>query len=316
MDYTEDYLGVDFVKQTLALRPDKEGAVCCTLVKALAVQMVDRSVLYVHGFRDYFFQKELAHKWQEQGYNFYAVDLRKCGRSLLPTQTPCNLYDISDYYEDLDAAIAKIHLECKGRLVINAHSTGALAVLLYLAHRPTLECSALVLNSPFVEMNKGWYTRKIAIPFISAWVRIRPDHKVKKSLSPFYGQSLSKDAHGEWDYNQTWKPIAVGDVNASWLRAIHKAHRELRKGLHLACPILVMHSARSFKNREWSDDFMQADAVLNVEHIKRYAHCAGSNVTIIEIEGGLHDLVLSNLPVREKVYSEMFGWLERIVNSE
>ncbi|GAA3180448.1 hypothetical protein GCM10020255_074200 [Rhodococcus baikonurensis] len=40
-----------------------------------------RAVLYVHGFTDYFFQKHLAEHFAEQGYAFFALDLRKCGRS-------------------------------------------------------------------------------------------------------------------------------------------------------------------------------------------------------------------------------------------
>lgn len=314
MNYTTDYLGANFVRQTIPLRPDREGNVCCTLIKATYKEQFNRSVLYVHGFSDYFFQDELAKKWQEQGYNFYAVDLRKCGRSWRPTQTPSNLYAISDYYEDLDAVINQIHRECKGELVINAHSTGALAVLLYLAHRPSFICSALLLNSPFVEMNKSWFTRKIAMPFMACWARIFPDYKINKSLSPFYGQSLSKKEYGEWDFNEIWKPIAIGGVNASWLRAIYKAHKEFHKGIHLACPILIMHSARSFKNKTWSEEFMKADAVLNIEHIKKYAPCAGKDVTVLSIEGGLHDLILSRLPVREKVYKLMFDWLAKKMN--
>ena len=39
------------------------------------------SVLYIHGFNDYFFQRELAQKMDSAGYSFYAIDLHKYGRS-------------------------------------------------------------------------------------------------------------------------------------------------------------------------------------------------------------------------------------------
>ena len=33
------------------------------------------------------------------------------------------------------------------------------------------------------------------------------------------------------------------------------------------------------------------------------------NIQLCTIENGMHDLVLSSAPVREKVYSELFKWL-------
>ena len=41
----------------------------------------DRAVLYLHGRNDYFFQTWLADALLEAGYEFYALDLRTCGRA-------------------------------------------------------------------------------------------------------------------------------------------------------------------------------------------------------------------------------------------
>ena len=46
-----------------------------------------RAMLYVHGHNDYFFQRHVADFYAGLGIGFYALDLRKCGRSLLPHQT-------------------------------------------------------------------------------------------------------------------------------------------------------------------------------------------------------------------------------------
>ena len=77
-----------FVSETIALRPDNEGEVCATLVMKRSPVATDRAVLYVHGYSDYFFNVELAERYNEQGFDFYAIDLRKYGRSLRPHQTP------------------------------------------------------------------------------------------------------------------------------------------------------------------------------------------------------------------------------------
>jgi alpha-beta hydrolase superfamily lysophospholipase len=57
--------------------------------------------------------------------------------------------------------------------------------------------------------------------------------------------------------------------------------------------------------------FGKADAVLNVEHISKYAPMLGKNVTEIVIANGLHDLFLSAREARTKAYGCMFEWLEK-----
>ena len=58
--------------------PDHE--VVATLVRR-SDPGVRRAVLYVHGWSDYFFQTHLAEAFEDWGYDFYALDLRRYGRS-------------------------------------------------------------------------------------------------------------------------------------------------------------------------------------------------------------------------------------------
>ncbi|PZM92891.1 MAG: lysophospholipase, partial [Actinobacteria bacterium] len=99
-----DILGEPFERETIDLGRDDEGPVVATLVRRRADTATDRAVLYVHGFCDYFFQRHLAEHFAARGWHFYALDLRKYGRSLLPHQTPNFCRDISDYYPELDTA--------------------------------------------------------------------------------------------------------------------------------------------------------------------------------------------------------------------
>ena len=66
------------------------------------------AVLYVHGFIDYFFQRHMAERFAAEGYAFYALDLRKHGRSLLPHQHPCFCKDIAEYHADITRALEEI----------------------------------------------------------------------------------------------------------------------------------------------------------------------------------------------------------------
>src|SRR4026209_2579233 len=67
---------------------DYDGGVVATLVRLPAGEAPRGAVLYVHGFGDYFFQRHMAERFAAEGYAFYAIDLRKYGRSLKPHQHP------------------------------------------------------------------------------------------------------------------------------------------------------------------------------------------------------------------------------------
>lgn len=307
--YKPDILN-SFEQLTIDMPNDYEGKVVCTLVRKLNSRSTEQAVLYIHGFLDYFFQEEMADRFIEQGYNFYALDLRKCGRSILPNQKPYNLRKIDEYFADLDAAITQIKAENNKKLVILAHSTGGLTASLYL-NKHKNACDALMLNSPFLEMNKSWMLRKIAIPLVTSFAKLFPNIAANSNFSTFYGESLHKSAKGEWEYNLEWKPIAAKMVTLSWLNGIHKAHKAIKRGLDVQCPILVLSSDKSMKGHEWTDAFHNADLVLSVDQIQRYADKLGKNVTRQKIKGGKHDLILSEKSVREKVYETIFSWLDK-----
>ena len=55
---------------------DYEGKVVCTLVKKPQLDSVKQAVLYIHGYNDYFFQKQLGDSVNAHGYNFYAMDIQ------------------------------------------------------------------------------------------------------------------------------------------------------------------------------------------------------------------------------------------------
>jgi len=301
-----------FEAATLPFPDDDEGPVVATLVRRRAAAPAGRAVLYLHGFIDYFFQAHMAEAYNAQGYHFYALDLRKYGRSIRPHQTPNYCRDLHEYYPELDAAIEQITgPEGHSWLLLNGHSTGGLTGALY-AHDGArrAQISALFLNSPFFDLNVARPTRVFG-QLVTRIGRPLPKTPLGGAISPFYGQSIHKDHKGEWDFNTAWKPIAGFPAYAGWLRAITAGQRQLQAGLQIACPTLLMHSARSIVPKAWSDDLMRADIVLNVEHMRRFGPGLGRDITLVAIEGGMHDLTLSAAPVRAHVFGELFAWLGR-----
>ncbi|GAA2529960.1 alpha/beta hydrolase [Rarobacter incanus] len=93
-------------------------------------------MLYIHGFADYFFQAHLGKRITAAGYGFFAIDLRRYGRSLRSGQTANYTDDLSEYFEELDAAIRIITTELGySKVVVMGHSTGGLIAPLWISAR-------------------------------------------------------------------------------------------------------------------------------------------------------------------------------------
>ena len=313
--YAPDPLGPDFEQRSLPQPPDYEGPVRAMLVRYRPQPATTRAVLYVHGFNDYFFQREMAEQYAAHGYRFYALDLRKYGRALLPHQHPNNVRNLTEYFADVDAALAVMREEGAQTLVLSGHSTGGLIVALYATARPASRLAALVLNSPFLDLNQP-QLKKLAVPLLATLGAVWPNLPVPSGLPDTYGQSLHRAYRGQWDYDLGWKPNRVFSVNAGWLRAIRTGHQQVRRGLQIAAPVLVLHSDRTAWGRTWSDDFRRTDIVLDVAHIRELAPRLGPNVTVAPIVGGLHDLFLSVPEVRTVAYQTVFEWLEQVLPNE
>ena len=307
-----DRLGAPYVSTTYELAPDSEGPVVATLVHRPAPERTGRAVLHVHGFADYFFQTAAAEHWIARGYDFYALDLRKCGRSLLPHQRAHYVADLGEYYEELDRAWADVTAE-HAEVVLSAHSTGGLTGSLWLhdrGHRP----AGVFLNAPWLDMHGPTAVRRLAMPAIGAIGRRLPTREIPRSVSGFYARSLHRDHEGEWDFDLGLKPVASFPVFAGWMRAIRAGHARVAAGLDVRAPILVECSARSGHPRSMADpDVSATDIVLDVEQIRRRAPLLGRHVTTAMIEGALHDVTLSSEPVRKVVFEELDTFLRAYV---
>ena len=87
---------------------DYSGPVTATLVRRDTLLEAPRALLYVHGYNDYFFQSALGDSITRHSYAFYALDLRKYGRSLSSGQDPFEVRHLREYYADLAKAIQQI----------------------------------------------------------------------------------------------------------------------------------------------------------------------------------------------------------------
>jgi len=310
----EDVLGAPYTAETIVMPDDAEGPVVVTLVKKAAATPTTRAVLYLHGFSDYFFQTEFADWWTDRGYDFYALDLRKYGRSLLAHQSPAYVADLHEYFADLDAAWQRItRRDGHTDVVVTAHSTGGLVAPLWADARQPSQLVGMVLNSPWLDLQGSSLVRVLGTPVIRLIGRYQPMRELGRDVTGFYARSLHRDYEGEWDFDLQLKPLGSMKVYLGWLRAIRIGQARLHRGLDLPCPVLVLSSDISGRAVRMDELVHQSDIVLDVRQIRRWSTALGRRVTYVAIPGAVHDVVLSRRPARERAYAEIASWLEAYV---
>ncbi len=311
-----DVLGNDWICRDLTL---PAGAVATLVRRRRTLDAGTPSkpaILYLHGFADYFFQVHVADAFEADGYPFHALDLRGYGRSIGrgtgapgdPGDDPNYVTDLSVYAQELDAALQVMQTEGHEDVVVVAHSAGGLIASLWAHARPG-RLAALVLNSPWFDLNSHWFDRVISTRAVGALGKVAPKVPVG-ALGQDYGRALHRTTGGEWDYDLAWKPIEGFPVRAGWLREIRRGQAHLMRGLSISCPVLVTASARTGAHQGWHAELLTTDSVLDVRHIRSRASKLGPDVTQIAVDGGAHDLALSPEPTRSVYLRTVLGWLD------
>ncbi|MFV0425481.1 MAG: alpha/beta hydrolase [Beutenbergiaceae bacterium] len=308
-----DVLGPGFVAQTFDQPDDGEGSVVTTLVHyqpdGSAPPRPAMAVLYVHGWGDYFMQTELAEFWHQRSAVFYAVDLRKCGRSIRQHQTRCYVASLSEYDADLQLAIDTIRREHGSDIpiVAVAHSQGGLTTSLWAARNPEV-FSGLVLNSPFLEVHGSTLARQVSHPVISQVARHQARLPIPIPAPTFYDRVVNSQFGGEWTLEPSWRPDVDSPIRPGWLDAVMAGHARVAAGLDLQIPILVLTSHRTVISSRWREDMRGADIVLDVKQLWRRIPDLGAMVTLAKIHNGLHDVLLSAPQVRAQAYAQIDRW--------
>ncbi len=355
-EWVPDILGEGFERSDLDLGSDPGsggGPLVATLVRALPrprgiwsrilgrgrlLEEVD--VLYVHGWSDYFFQRGMARFFTERGARFFALDLRRYGRSLRDGQAPGYIERLDDYDAEIGAALAAMGHGVAGswpgagtgadagedpapapapsggrgpsrRLVLFGHSTGGLILSLWADRHPGV-AAALLLNSPWLELQLSGAGRRAIAPVVNLRARLAPQEPALPQLDlGFYhrAQSLVSDPEEQALVESAWRPAQTQTVRAGWLSAILAGQARVSTGLEVGAPSCVLLSARSQFGLTWRDEMTRADTVLDVDSIAAAALRLGRTVTIERIDGALHDVFLSAEEVRAEAYARLERWL-------
>ena len=335
-----DLLGPGFEYTTLAAGEDEDGPLCATLVRhvpesppehpadhgprlrGMVAGLVEfatahhhepgrpvPAVLALHGWTDYFYNVELARYWTRRGYRFYALDLRRYGRSLRAWSTPGFTTTLSEYDADLEAAFAAMAADVGtlGDVVCVAHSTGGLIASLWADRNPG-RFSALVLNSPWLETQGSWLVRNAAAGLLDPVARRRPKTRLKLPEVESYWQSMSREGHGHWDLHPLWRPRRSFPVTAGWLTAVMAGHAAVARGLDIREPILVLTAGRTRFGTAYDPEMLRADSVIEVDTVRQRAVGLGREVSVVRVPGAMHDVFASALPARRTAYAAVTRW--------
>lgn len=316
-DWADDRLLPGYVTRTVEL-PDAptyageaEGSLVATIIRR-GDPARSRAVLYIHGWSDYFFQSHVGDAFDRFGYDFYAIDLRRYGRSLRNGQLAGYIPDLREYAVELDRAVEIILDEGHDSIVLAGHSTGGLVAALYANKRPDT-FTALVLNAPWIEFQGSPMARHAAHPLMRAMSAVSPTTPLLVSDNGFYARTISAELEGEWTFDPKLKGDASFRIRVGWLRAIMAGQARIAKGLDIDVPVLVVTSARSLPglvSPVWTEEHRVVDAILDVRSIAQRTPDLGRHVTLVRVEGALHDVTLSPEPVRAVVFDELGRFLK------
>ena len=162
-NWIPDILGPGFLCTQQRLPADDAGVKVATLIKhepqndplftaPLPVGGARFALLLIHGWNDYFYQKEFARRISALGGAVYALDLSRYGRSRLAGQMWGYTSDLDGYDSDIQFGLHTIRDEmgCDTPIILYGHSTGGLTASLWADRHPG-EIRALLLNSPWIE---------------------------------------------------------------------------------------------------------------------------------------------------------------------
>lgn len=334
---TEDLLGPGFQQRRLRVT-GRGGHSAATLVRHLpeqdpqldpseqaSAQQPRGTVIYVHGWSDYFSNPELARAVSAAGYRFYALDLHGYGRNLTDdvlagSEIPGYAEDLSEYAEDLEAAAAAARADGAPaepqQIVWIAHSTGGLVVSLALLSAGQAP-AGLALSTPWIAAHTHDVLDTLQIAALSRIPQRWRARGAPTGLTSNYFRSLSAAHHGEWILEERWRPPGSFPMTAGFLLATARGRQRLlqlhREGAEVGAPVLMQTASATLIRPWWRSAMMGRDTVLDVRRTRRRAGLLSRTPRVIAYDDGLHDIHRSVPDVRRRAFRDLQDWLREIL---
>jgi Serine aminopeptidase, S33 len=238
-----------------------------------------RAVVYVHCLGDSFVPAELVSWYTSRGFHFYAADLRAVGSGGAAAAAAGNRAagELGRCFAYLDAAVTDLRAsDAIETVVVSAHTAGALVAALWChARRGSRPVDALILASPELGNGRPWPGRAG-----------RPG----RSPAPEDGPPARPS------------PLLSG------------AQRRLRRGLDIACPVLVMCPAGQGHGPGGTGGLLPlgvlgALGALGTLAGRRATIRLGEHVTWLTLDGGLPGQPPAPASQCKRLLDEIGRWL-------
>src|SRR5690606_3169170 len=132
------------------------------------------------------------------------------------------------------------------------HSTGGLTLTLWVARNPGV-ASALVLSSPWLELQLGAVARQALAPLVGLRARLDPQGVLPAVDLGYYSRAQETLGVLPSVGEPTWRPERGFVMQPAWLAAVLAGHRRVADGLDVACPVLTLLSKRSSSAFAWNE---------------------------------------------------------------
>lgn len=292
-----------------------DGDIKATFIASTHNTTKRKAVLYIHGVVDYFFHPHVAEQFLNHEFDFYALDLRRHGRSLMPNQKANFCKSVDEYFEEISFALEYIHNKSNGSVYLYGLSTGGLISTSYLLRgKLNSIIKGLILNSPFFDFAYSPFVKMNLLTVVNAIHKVNPNIHIQIPWTIGFFKQIHKSYNGEWDFDLRMKPMKGFPTYLAWLKAINYAQQQIEHSkTKIKIPTLILHSTESntglFTNAK---KLATTDTILNVNDMKRIGVKIGTQVTFVEVKNGMHDIFLSEENARNFAFEKMFHWLKII----
>jgi hypothetical protein len=242
-----------------------ESVLLARLVRRCSTKRSRRAVLYVQCLADPAVQPDLASWYLQRGFHFYVADLR----AARPRSRDATL---AEYFGYLDAALRHVrNADGNSTVLVSAHRAGAVIAALWChARRAGGSPEALIMADPDFGPDQHWL------------------HRLGTYLA------------GKTPYGGGQQPVQArtgAGGEARLPEVLPLAQRKLRRGLDIACPVLVMSPS----------------AVNASVHGPRYRAGPparlGPHVTSLRLASAPPGLARPDQAARRCLYDELSRWL-------
>jgi hypothetical protein len=256
-------------RQTIPLPrlPGDDSALLATMVRRSSAKRTRRAVLYVHCLGDPCVQPDLATWYLQRGFHFYVAELR----AARPRGRDATL---AEYFGYLDAAVRRVRdLDGNQTVLVSAHRAGAVIAALWChTQRSAGFPEALIMADPDFGPERHWLYRLLGLrqPAVRQTTAARPGAGVEPRIP----------------------------------EVLPRAQRRLRRGLDIACPVLVM-SPSAVNATAYGPGYRAGPPAR-----------LGPHVTSLRLASAPPGLARPDRAARRCLYDELSRWLGAYLSAE